>query len=125
MKSYTYARKRRAILNAYSDCQDDNENDRNLDYFCNYAFTIDEAQEILKDSIPNGYNEFSYTNLEAIKVFCGDDSLIYIARENSVCIYIKTIETFGIGELLRFREKIKADEVHIDFKLGLIRVWFD
>ena len=83
-----------------------------------YDFRSDEwvsrkdAYAIMKQAVPRGYNEFK---AELVLDF-PDDVMFQLAREGSVCMYVK-------GDNLPSREDLNADEYTIEN--GVTRVWWD
>ena len=105
-------------LDAYSDCNELSNAQRNLSFLASEFVYVDDAIEIF-DKAVIGYNEFEPYLLEFFKDF---DVMIKPARESSVCIYVsgmsqkKTVPKKWFGELV-------ADE--IDYEGDLLRVWWD
>lgn len=112
------------ILAAYSDCNEFKAGERNLSYFCSVPLTGAELQTLMPECIKEGYNAFDSVNsvVEVIRFF-GDTAQFYVAREGSVCIYIKPTE--GNIWLNGRVEAINCDEFSFDGNKGMFRVWWD
>lgn len=87
--------------------------DRNLQFNSGEWVSPATAMEILQEAIPNGYNEFHPDLLQAFP----DDALVCIAREYSVCLYVK-------GNALPSKQSIIADEQDVQDD-GSVRYWWD
>lgn len=88
---------------------------RNLDFLASAPVTKAEAVKIMKVCVPVSYNKFEAKLLEKLP----EDVQIYLARENSPCIYVD-----GDHEaILAVAEQMLADE--IDIERGMIRLWWD
>lgn len=116
------------VFRAFADCHTDVNNveahaQRNLNFFCVEAFTIQELRMIIPKVIPGGYNDFDpIKSVEMLAEFFGEDADYFIAREGSPAIYVKPRN----GALWFDREaKIKADEFSYDASLSMFRVWWD
>lgn len=128
ISKFKYKGDARHIIAAYSDCLEDHIDvegiERNLKYMSLESLSIKDATEILSLAIPNGYNDFEVkTCLPSIATIFGDDARIFIARESSVCLYIKPASRIWMSR----DEKLNslADEVSFESDLGLFRVWWD
>lgn len=104
------------ILQAYADCHMDWEigsKIRNLNFRASQAVDPKTAKAILEKAM-NGYNSFTPDLLDLFP----EDCQITIAREGSVCLYVKP----GKKKLPKGKE-INADEID---KYGEeIRFWWD
>lgn len=84
-----------------------------------YDFRSDEwvsrkdAYAIMKQAVPKGYNEFK---AELVLDF-PDDTEFQLAREGSVCMYIK-------GHDLPSKKDLQADEYQAQAD-GTTRIWWD
>jgi hypothetical protein len=72
-----------------------------------------DAMNIMKQALPNGYNEFKAELIDKLPA----DSKIQIAREYSVCLYVKTNTKLS-------KASLKADELD-NIGNGVYRVWWD
>jgi hypothetical protein len=104
---------------AYSDCHGDKpfeetEKTRNLSFRASAPVSRDEAVRIMEKYVP-GYNAFSPSLLEHLP----KDSQVTIAREGSVCVYVKSKTKLSLVE----GTKLLADEV--DDVEGMTRLWWD
>jgi hypothetical protein len=116
------------ILFAYSDCIEgvDLEGvERDLDFFSTEPYTVEAARAILKAAIPNGYNDFEVDKaFDQITDMFGTECHVHIARESSVCIYIKpTRGTVWFSR--KDRKPVKCDELSFVSHLGMFRLWWD
>lgn len=99
---------------AYTDCWMDGDEAyklRNLHFRASSPVSRDEAREIMQKYVP-GYNAFEP---ELIKKF-PKDSQIVIAREGSVCLYVKASKYPSV-------KAVKADERDRDGEF--MRYWWD
>lgn len=99
------------VTEAYGDLND--LKTRNLDFRASKFVPRDSAFQIIEKAISKGYNEFRPS---LIKKF-GKDTKIQIAREGSVCLYVK-------GDNLPSRKELNADEYH-SLSDGTTRIWWD
>ena len=76
-------------------------------------FSKKEAMDIMKKALGGGYNEFRPELIDKLPA----DAKIQIAREGSVCLYVKTT-----GKLSK--ASLKADELD-NIGNGVYRVWWD
>jgi len=76
-------------------------------------FSKKEAMNIMKKALPGGYNEFTPELIDKLPA----DAKIQIAREGSVCLYVKTT-----GKLNK--ASLKADELD-QVSPGNWRIWWD
>lgn len=129
LKDLEFDYQAREVALAYSDCLPeyvDTENvQRNLNFFCSKPFKVTSAQKVMKLAVPDGYNDFEADGSfnKIIKVF-GDDVLVFIARESSVCLYIKPQSRVWLGRGEGNLSAI-ADEVSFDSEIGMFRLWWD
>lgn len=99
------------VTDAYGDLN--NLKTQNLGFKASEFVPRDTAFAIIEKAISRGYNEF---NPSLIKKF-GKDTEIQIAREGSVCLYVK-------GNDLPTLEELNADEYH-NLSDGTTRIWWD
>jgi hypothetical protein len=69
---------------------------------------------------PNYYNEFTPKLLRKLP----KGSMVTLAREYSVCVYVKLPEGHIIENLSSLRERMLADEISIEDDRS-IRIWWD
>ena len=92
---------------------------RNLNFRASDSVSIDEAIKILSVALDCPSTECSYNNFKASLLrHLPSDSQITLAREGSVCIYVKTKE--NIEDL---QTVLDADELHS--QNGEYRIWWD
>lgn len=72
-----------------------------------------DAMAIMKQALPGGYNEFKAELIDKLP----SDAKIQIAREGSVCLYVKTSTKPS-------RLSLKADEL-MEVEPGTYRIWWD
>jgi hypothetical protein len=124
-----YQDEERRILKAYSDCNDIAAGEeRQLNFFCPYAFNLAEAKTILHKALPEGYNRFeAETAIAELDAAFGKDAKVFIAREGSVCIYVKpaNVVWIGSGRPADLTKVLNADEVSFQPELGMFRIWWD
>lgn len=117
------------VLNAYADCLpehvDQDGLERDLDFLSRDPVSLELATKIMLAACPDGYNGFNASAMLKIGAIFGDDCLVFLARESSVCIYIKPIK--GNVWLDRGGKSMSqlADEVCFDANLGMFRLWWD
>ena len=108
----------RAVRKAYADCVGE-PNDpkamstRNLNFRASQDVSRDEAIAIMSEAVPDGYNEFHAQLLALLP----EDARITIAREGSVCIYVKGDDLVD--------ENLLFDEIHYDPQSNETRIWWD
>ena len=94
---------------------------RNLSFRASQAVSRDKTIALFKDHVP-GYNAFEPSLLETLP----EDSEITIAREGSVCIYIKgNLEEqmgFSVPDI---RDKLSCDEINYKKSTDETRIWWD
>ena len=107
------------VCKTYMDCSKGFKGvkDRRLDWKANEWVSVDEAIDLLKAAGVNTYNDFDVNCLKALP----ENSKICIAREGSVCLYLRDVEphffTKDIWNEMFFDEiSVKNDE---------IRLWWD
>ena len=76
-------------------------------------FSKKDAMNIMKQALPGGYNEFKAELIDKLPA----DAKIQIAREGSVCLYVKTTTKPS-------KAALKADEISKE-EDGTFRVWWD
>ena len=107
---------------AYADCWmdwDKSKNIRNLDFMASDYLTKDDAKHILSKYI-TGYNNFTPDLLDLLP----DDSMVKIAREGSVCLYVVSEELKTSPKLQQLTQKaLGADE--FDYVNDEFRIWWD
>ena len=120
--SVEYLQVLEVVKEAYADCVpvyseeiSDAEGDkrRNLNFRSSISVSPEEAYRITKATIGSGYNNFEPKLLKLFKKDCQ----IQIAREGSVCIYVK-------GEVLPKQNQLLADEYDKE-ENGWHRIWWD
>lgn len=117
------------ILTAYADCLPEIVNtsslERNLDFYCTDALTLEQAYLISDAANPYGYNGFDTAKaFTMIAKYFGNDCTIYFARESSVCLYIKPKSRVWISRLMDEKRSI-ADEISYEPETNTFRLWWD
>lgn len=111
-------------LKAYADCHSETPKaERNLSFKATHPLTGEQFVRVMNRVVPDGYNEFDSVVAENVRSAFGENAEYYIAREGSVCVYIKGSKVTGIPRNSKLAG-IKNDEVSED-KDGTIRVWWD
>ena len=77
------------------------------------SFNKKQAMDIMKQALPSGYNEFRPEIIDKLPA----DAKIQIAREGSVCLYVKTSTKPS-------RVSLRADELN-EVEPGIYRIWWD
>lgn len=113
MKKYNLVLKE--TTTAYIDCNSKLDWElaskiRNLNFLAPYPVNKEEAINIMKAAVPIGYNSFKAEILAKLP----KDSQIKLAREGSVCVYVKTKHSIP---------KLKENERSVHN--GWIRIWWD
>lgn len=117
------------VLSAYSDCIDEivsgfDKIERNLNFFEVEPFEFKRALDVMAAAVPNGYNDFEVDLVfKKIADVFGTDCQIFVARESSVCLYVKPTGRVWLNR----DEKLQtlADEVSFDSTIGAFRLWWD
>lgn len=118
------------VMTAYSDCNG-HAGERNLKYLASAPLNPIELIKLMAAAIPEGYNAFEASESipRVVEVF-GDDAEYFIARENSVCLYIKP--KFNLWFCGRNSKTAKleqlahhADEIMFCPEHKMFRVWWD
>ncbi len=107
----------------YADNQDDGksfeatEHIRRLDWMADKPVSGSDLLEALK-ATGQGYNDFDPINATDTILTVDPEAEVYVAREGSVCLYIKTTQPHQMIVALN------ADEGDIQPN-GLVRIWWD
>jgi hypothetical protein len=104
------------VCNAYADCTmpfEEASQLRSLSFKAYEPRTPRQVKQIMKRAIPDGYNNFNADLLDLFNPRCE----ITIAREYSVCLYVR-------GKNLPSMNKLGADEYNIQPD-GSTRIWWD
>lgn len=100
---------------AFCDCYGSHKQEsRSLHFRASSPVSREDAFDIMSHCTPEGYNDFA---ADAIK-FLPADSQIVIAREYSVCLYVK-------GDLTELNDKLHADECDFNEETNETRFWWD
>lgn len=108
-----------ATSRAYADCDNSIPSGeamrlRDLHFRALFPVTRDEAVKIMEKCV-GGYNEFEARLLKKLP----EDAQVTLAREGSVCIYVK-------GKLPEsLKEAMKEDEFDYNPSTGETRIWWD
>ena len=106
------------VKKAYADClQPLTEyamRQRNLNFTASEWTNKEDTLAILTDCLPMGYNNFESKLIEQFP----DDAMFKIAREFSVCLYVKKE-----AQPLPGQEQMIADE--LSYENGEFRYWWD
>ena len=104
-------------LRAYADCGLTSFSNamsiRSLRFHATESCTPNQARRIMKQDIPDGYNNFNADLLSKFPPSCE----IWIAREMSVCLYV-------VGDNLPSKQALGADEYDVQPD-GFTRIWWD
>lgn len=108
------------IINAYSDCNGAKA-PRNLK-FRSEPLSAADLTTIMPLAVPDGYNEFDpIVSIKKLIKYFGAEASYCIAREGSVCIYVKPVQRLWLN---RSKPRIGADEVSFEPD-GYFRLWWD
>lgn len=115
------------IKEAYADAweKQDNWNSavarRNLKFRSSQWYTPDEFYAIMRQAIPQGYNEYNTDRVYGVFANGLSDIEIQIARESSPCLYIRG-NSDTLKKLQR-NKQLRANEA--DIESGILRLWWD
>lgn len=114
------------ILQAYSDCNGF-KGERDLKFFCSTPLTAGELKTIFPALTPEGYNAFDpVESINTLIETFGENADYHVAREGSVCVYIKPKGNFWLnGGRAPDLNNFPADEILFCPEKGMIRVWWD
>lgn len=111
---------REEVLAAYSDCNKISTDSRDLNFRASFSVSPDEACDIMVEALDvENSRECGYNNFAPILLtFLPQNSEVFLAREGSVCVYVKTpnLDT-------KTQYALNADE--IDVEGDFWRVWWD
>lgn len=108
------------VLSAYSDMHDELDCERNLDFRSKNSVDGELLVKIMSRIVPS-YNAFDgHKTCETIVKMFGKSAQYYIAREGSVCIYVKSSP--GMVWLNRYAHDADEFSYHSD---GTFRLWYD
>ena len=110
------------VMKAYADChcKDDLSNrdramrQRQLQFKASEDVSVADAKAILAKAIPHGYNNFTAKIMDNFPA----EARVLIAREYSVCLYVK-------GNNLPKMAKVEANECDPTEDEGVVRYWWD
>lgn len=116
----------KAVINAYSDCCDA-DGERDLNFICKEGFSLEEARKLLLVAVPGGYNAFEAESaIRNIESAFGNCATVFIAREGSVCLYVKPSRAVWIGgHRGKSISALSADEISYEPNFNLFRIWWD
>lgn len=115
------------IRKTYADCQSPyasfevTSKIRRLDWKADEPVSGEDVREALNAACVSGYNEFDPVNVADAILTVDPEAKVYIAREGSVCLYIKTEHK---KMMIRALKDEMADEQDIQND-GTIRFWWD
>lgn len=110
-----------SIIQAYSDCCISDTKGRNLDFKAARAVNGMDAIRIMSVATPHGYNDFDSSVLAEVVEYFGEGAEYTLARENSVCVYVKV---HGRHWLNRKPRTFRVDEISVEDD-GTFRLWWD
>ena len=123
-----------AILLAYSDCHGTEAemnagyDTRNLNFRADGPLPRDEAAALMQRAVPHGYNAFKANVLRKLP----DDAQVIIAREGSVCVYVKgnplsirAVDAKAYGVNSEAHPELRADEISYHAEKDETRIWWD
>ena len=109
------------VARAYCDCHDHSPNaDRNLDFSASKAIPLWEAIRIMQRYVKE-YNNFEWHLLAKLP----ENSTVVIAREGSVCMYIKTPILLDKPQMNKLIKDMKVDEFSQIDDSTIYRLWWD
>lgn len=113
------------VANAYSDCLPEVVStdglERDLDFIQHETVKAKDLEKYLM--LIGQYNDFipQIASKEIVETF-GENAEVIIARESSVCLYIKPEHNVWFG---RRCKPITCDEYSFDTTLNMFRLWWD
>lgn len=115
---------RMEVLTAYADCHEVKvKGERNLSYLASRAVGGKEFVTLMNEALPGGYNDFDLDAAERVVNAFGEDAKYTIAREGSVCVYVKPKKVLD-----SIREGIQLGRLADEFSYqgdGVFRLWWD
>ena len=107
------------VMKAYSDCHmewEEGSKLRNLNFKASAPVSRDDAVAIMEKALGRGgsYNDFEPSLLKHLP----EDAEVWLARESSVCVYVRSNST------TQWLHKMSADEADVA-EDDLIRMWWD
>ncbi len=109
------------ILQVYADSHDDLNCERDLDFISINPINGDDLIRIMSKIVPHyNYFEGQKSCEQLVKMF-GRDAAYFVAREGSVCIYVKPSRKLTWLN----RQKLDCDEFSYDCDENKFRVWWD
>lgn len=113
------------VKNAYADCWlnwVEGSKLRNLDFRASESVSKAEAKDIFSRYVPGGYNAFASELIDHLP----EDSEITIAREGSVCIYVRSQELNASDHMQKLvASALDCDEFSYDADANEYRIWWD
>jgi hypothetical protein len=111
------------VLKAYADCHVSRYkfDERSLTFRASGYLKGEEFRRLMKTAIGVGYNEFDEEIIDKLVNFFGESSHYTIARESSVCVYIKPKDKTKNIPMWPLR----VDEVSYNVETGEFRLWWD
>ena len=117
MKKYSVVREE--VLAAYSDCNKLSEDSRDLAFKASQMVSPNEACDIMCEALDCSHDEEGYNNFRPeLLTFLPSNSEVFLAREGSVCVYVKTSNLDA-----KTQSALRADE--IDVEGDFWRIWWD
>jgi hypothetical protein len=113
------------VMDAYSDSGNGSKAERNLNFRASEPVGKDEAVEIMSAALAvekneEGYNLFKPSALAKLP----EGSEVYLAREGSVCAYVRVPDGVTIDEDAVSRS-MEADELDYNPATKEYRLWWD
>lgn len=111
-----------AVFKAYSDCHTASMEGRELNFRASEAVDGETLKATMSVAVPDGYNGFDESAVDRVVEFFGPDAEYIIARESSVCLYVKPANRVWLkrGQTV---DRL-ADEVSFEPD-GTFRLWWD
>lgn len=115
---------------AYSDCNSFSKAERNLDWNSNCFVSVSDAIQIMELAVEHGYNAFEPSVLRYLSECISQEVGVCLAREGSVCVYIKVERKLSAANIKKLCERLGSDEFYkCDNAPGVsghaYRVWWD
>lgn len=107
------------VKNAYSDCHKYKAGERNLHFLSIEYVSLSEAVKIMQKYVPS-YNNFKPELLWQLP----KDVKVCIARECSVCVYVKFPPTISNQVAFELKDDMLVDELNV-VKDNVVCLWWD
>lgn len=104
-----------------------NESTRQLDFLSSAPVSIEDGVKIMAAALECGEDQEGYNNFKPnLLRKLPEGSMVTLAREGSVCVYVTLPVDYVIDNLESFRDKMDADEISWQANdTKMLRLWWD